>query len=429
MSISVASRDGRPALLLIDQLEAVAAMSDAVGSAADVEDIYRAGLDALLQALPIDRAAILVFDDDDVMRFKAWSSLSADYRRSVEGHTPWTRGQRGAQPVLVADVLDDAALAPWREVIVREGIRALAFVPLESRDGVLGKFMLYGDAPHAFTAEEVRLATIIARHVAFALERRRAEQALRDSERALERAVRHRTQELEASRRLTSEFVSVVAHDLRAPLRAISGYVEALVEESDQLLGERPRAYAASVLAATERMDRMILDLLAYVRMERAQLSLARVPLAGVVVRTRDDLRAHIEARDAEVRVDVGPCEAALAHEGALALALQHLMLNALRFVAPDRRPQVTVRCEPRDKRVRLVVEDNGTGIGPEHHERVFRAFEQLGSESRPAGTGLGLALVRRAAQRMGGEAGVDSAPGRGSRFWIELPMADLPAR
>ncbi|HET7225443.1 MAG TPA: GAF domain-containing sensor histidine kinase [Candidatus Eisenbacteria bacterium] len=429
MSISEDTRGGRSAVLLIDQLEAVAAMSDAVGSAADVDDIYRAGLDALLQALPVDRASILVFDDDEVMRFKAWANLSADYRRAVEGHTPWKRGQRGAEPVLVADVLDDAALAPWRDVIVGEGIRALAFVPLESRDGVLGKFMLYADAPHAFTAEEVRLATIIARHIAFALERRRAEQALRDSERALERAVRRRTEELEAARRLTSEFVSVVAHDLRAPLRAISGYIEALVEECDGQLGERPRAYASSVLAATGRMDRLILDLLSYVRMERTQVTLARVALAEVALQTRVRLRAPIEARAAEVRIEIGPDDAALAHEETLAQALHHLMLNALRFVAPDRRPEVTVRCEPRGTRIRVVVEDNGPGIAPEHHERIFRAFEQLGSEGRPAGTGLGLALVRRAAQRMGGEAGVHSEPGRGSRFWIEVAAADFGTR
>ena len=112
-----------------------------------VQEIYGAALDALRAGLGVERASILLFDPDGVMRFKAFRGLSEAYRRAVEGHTPWTPDSPDPQPIWVSDVAADASLEAYRPVFAAEGIAALAFIPLVSLDRVIGKFMLYFDAP------------------------------------------------------------------------------------------------------------------------------------------------------------------------------------------------------------------------------------------------------------------------------------------
>jgi PAS domain S-box-containing protein len=163
------------------QLRALHQLSDAVGRAQSLADIYDHALDCLLHLLAADRAAILLLDSDGVMRFKAWRGLSDSYRRFAEGHSPWEVTDPDPQPVLVPDVSTEPSLAALRDVILGARIRALGFIPLLSRGVLLGKFMLYFDQTHAFTAEETELARTIAQYVAFAIERKLTEDALHES--------------------------------------------------------------------------------------------------------------------------------------------------------------------------------------------------------------------------------------------------------
>lgn len=140
---------------------------------------YHEAVDAVVTTLGVDRASLLLFDPDGVMRFKAWRGLSDAYRRAVEGHTPWTPGEADAKPILVPDVAADAGLAEYTPTFRAEGIAGLAFIPLVSSGGVVGKFMLYYDEPHDFTPAEVQVAEILAADVALLLERHRSEQAER----------------------------------------------------------------------------------------------------------------------------------------------------------------------------------------------------------------------------------------------------------
>jgi PAS domain S-box-containing protein len=150
-----------------------------VAEATDVADVYRAALTCIEQSLGVERASVLLFDDDGVMRFCAWRGLSDTYRAAVEGHSPWTPDTTDAAPLLVQDVAADASLEKLRDTLQAEGIAALAFVPLRLGTKLLGKFMLYYDRPHEFTPGEVLTAQTIAAHVAFAIDQR----AHRESER------------------------------------------------------------------------------------------------------------------------------------------------------------------------------------------------------------------------------------------------------
>jgi len=158
-----------------DRFKALYNLLSALSRARVLEDLYDAALSSLMEVTAADRAAILLFDEDGVIRFKASRGLSERYRAAVEGHSPWPRGASDAPALVVPDVLAHADLAPFHDALREEGIRVAVFVPLALDAGVFGKFMLYYDTPHPFTEDELEVATAIAAHVAMATERKRAE--------------------------------------------------------------------------------------------------------------------------------------------------------------------------------------------------------------------------------------------------------------
>ena len=158
------------------------ALTRAIGKSRTVEEIYDAALDALEAGLGVDRASILMFDPDGVMRFKAYRGLSQSYRQAVEGHTPWRPDSPDPQPIWVENIANDRSLDGYADVFAAERIRALAFIPLISLDRVIGKFMLYFATPTAANDDNLQLAMVIASQVAFAVERTRTSELVLKSE-------------------------------------------------------------------------------------------------------------------------------------------------------------------------------------------------------------------------------------------------------
>ncbi len=219
-------------------------------------------------------------------------------------------------------------------------------------------------------------------------------------------------------------FAYSVSHDLRAPLRAMQGFSQALIEDFSESLDSTGRNYAARIAAAAGRMDQLIQDLLTYSRLGRADLECRPVALDDVIRFAVDGVSEEVHRNGGAVDV-VGAPPLVLANRAALQQVMSNLITNAVKFVAPGTPPRIVVRCEEADGRVRLWVEDNGIGIAEEHHQRIFDVFQRLhGAETYP-GTGIGLSIVRKGVERMGGTCGVQSELGRGSRFWIELAKAE----
>jgi len=169
-------------------------------------EIYEAALDAILTALPCDRASILLYDQQRVMRFVAWRSLSKKYRKAVEGHSPWKPNAKNPQPVSVADVDLADIPKPLKSTIRSEGIRAVAFIPLVAEGKLIGKFMTYYNTLHVFTDNDITLALNIARQLALGIDRKRADKALRESEERL-RAIINQSNAGIANCDLTGRFV------------------------------------------------------------------------------------------------------------------------------------------------------------------------------------------------------------------------------
>lgn len=237
-------------------------------------------------------------------------------------------------------------------------------------------------------------------------ERRRAEDKLRET-----------VQELEV-------FSYSIAHDLRGPLRSMQGYADILNNDYASHLDEEARGYLLRIAIAARRMDALILDILSYSKVAHGELTLRPIDV-GQLIHDITDTYPALQAGRADITVE-SPLPMVMANEAALTQVLSNLLGNAVKFVAPGVRPRVDVWSQKQNGFVRLWFEDNGIGIPKEAQGRLFNMFTRLQRSDAYEGTGVGLAIVRKAAERMSGSVGVESEEGKGSRFWVQLKTAEV---
>ena len=252
-----------------------------------------------------------------------------------------------------------------------------------------------------------------------ALEAARAE--LKQANAKLEHTVADRTASLREAVAQMEEFSYTVSHDLRAPLRAMQTYSETLLEDHAERLDPTGLHYLNRIAASARRLDKMVLDLLTYSRINRGELKMGPVPLDRL---TREIVESYPGMQPDEADVVIEPLGTVLGHEPSLVQAVANLLTNAVKFVAPGVRPRIRVWAESKGDRRRIWVEDNGIGIAPSVQRRLFQMFERIDPSADYEGNGVGLAIVRKALQRMGGEVGMESDGATGCRFWFELPAA-----
>jgi PAS domain S-box-containing protein len=254
-------------------------------------------------------------------------------------------------------------------------------------------------------------------------ERKQAEVALREAHAQLasravhlEKLVNERTAKLQETIGDLETFSYSIVHDLRAPLRAMQNFARLLVEECGPV-NETAQDYANRITTAAERMDRLIQEVLNYSRVARAELPLAPVNTAALV-RSIVETYPALQPPRAQVELN-GNLPPVHANEAALTQCISNLLGNAVKFIAPGVTPHVRVWGETVGHRVRLHFQDNGIGIEREAHEKIFQMFQRL--SKRYEGTGIGLTIVKKAIEKMGGTVGLESEPGKGSTFSLEL--------
>jgi signal transduction histidine kinase/ActR/RegA family two-component response regulator len=402
-------------------IQALYTLVDHVSRASSVATIYEEALIALMATVMPDRASVLVFDEADVMRFRAWHALSADYRAAVEGHSPWNRDAVDPAPIVVRDVFADPSLASYEAVFRAEGIRALAFIPLVGDGQLLGKFMLYYDTLHDLSTDELQLAQTIAHHVAFGLRRQAREQEAAQAARRREEL----RAEAERANRAKDEFIAMVSHELRTPMTAMLGWTRML--RSGQL-DAKSAAHALDVIERNLRQQTQILtDLLDVSRIVSGKLTLdlQQVDLASVIEMAVEIVRPVVDAKELKLTTSLATgLGRVLGDETRLQQVFWNLISNAVKFTPAGGR--IDVRLERIDDRARVSVVDTGRGIAPEFLPQLFERFRQAetGFTRHHGGLGLGLAIVRNLVDLHGGRVYASSAgEGHGATFVVELPL------
>jgi PAS domain S-box-containing protein len=251
---------------------------------------------------------------------------------------------------------------------------------------------------------------------------KRAEEKERELNAELEERVRERTAELEASTRELDAFAYSVSHDLRAPLRAMAGFSEVLLADHGDQLDATGRGYLGRVVAATERMGRLIDDLLDLSRAGRVELDLQPVDLTALAHRITADAEAADLGRAGDVDVCIDEGLNAVGDPVLLELLVLNLLSNAWKFTAKTAKPRIHVGSLARGASTVFFVEDNGAGFDMRYADKLFAPFQRLHSLDDFPGSGIGLAIVGRIVARHGGRIWAEGEPGEGAAFFFTLP-------
>lgn len=380
--------------------------AQAVVAAGRVEDVFEAAITAVELSLGANRSAVLTFDDDGVLRFRAWRNLTDGYRDAVERHSPWPRDADGSEPVLVSDTQNDAGLAPYRALFRGEGIGAIACMPLMSAGRLLGKFMVCYEQPHAFLESDADTARAIANHLASVI-------------------VRFSTlTKLEETIRYNELFAGVLAHDLRNPLGAMVMAAQLLLmrKEGETAIAEREKKPLSRIVASGERMNTMIEQLLDFTR-TRSGGGIPIEPHEADLADLCDQAVAELELAHPEWRIQRA---AAGDQRGAwdsarLLQVFSNLIANACQHGNPD--VPVFVKLDgAAEHEVRIEVRNGGT-IPESLLPHLFDPFRSIGHRrDHSRGLGLGLFIIREIVRGHGGSVDVTSTELEGTSFVIQLP-------
>jgi signal transduction histidine kinase len=314
--------------------------------------------------------------------------------------------------------MEESVLGEVRQYLGFAGMQGIAASPIMSQGGVQGILVVIRNT--SLSPEETWFLSALADQAAISLANAHFHGTLVSREAKLQ-------EEAAQSGRLARELealIHAVAHDLRAPLETMTACGKLLFDEfGEQNLTEKSRNYLIRIASGADAMAALIQDLLAYTRLARAELELESVDLEDAVSEALAGLPTEIERRGGLVRAESRGFKV-LAHRKTLVKILGHLLSNAVKFVGPGQEPRVEVKAESLGEFIRVSILDTGIGIAEESRDRIFGVFERLNRVEEYPGTGIGLAIVRRGVERMGGRSGVVSKLGQGSRFWIELREA-----
>lgn|GEM_PF-948093 len=335
----------------------------------------------------------------------------------------WPTLDLGGQPV-------GAVIQLTRSTLFRENVIAM-------NEALLVAGLRQHELREAAEVTNAQLQIEIAERAEVEAALRDAKARLREQAESLENKVAERTAQLRTSVAELEAFAYSLAHDLRAPVRAIRGFTQLALEIPGSEVGPTAAEFLHRVVKAAVRMDSLIQDVLGLSEIILKPIKMASVDV-DALVKTLVQERTDFASGRAEIKVD-SPLFPMHGNEASLSQCVSNLMSNALKFVKPGARPYVHIwtdevapwiqepsassdQTEPDTPIIRLWIEDHGIGIANDQYERIFQIFQRLHGSSNYEGTGIGLAIVRKAIDRMGGAVGVLSEVGEGSRFWLELP-------
>lgn len=333
--------------------------------------------------------------------------------QGISGQVAATR-----QPALISNVQN--LEGPETDIIRGLGVRAYACEPLVLGERLIGTLAFASRTRERFERLDQEMFATLANYIALTRERFRLRRELERHAQDLEETVEERTARLRATIHDLELMSYNIMHDMRAPLRSIQSFADLIEEDAGEGLNAEAQTHLSRIRSSAERMDALIRDVLSYAGTARSELPMQPIELTPLI-RGIVESYPTLQSNKARIRVDPN-LPRVLGNQAALTQCFSNLLGNAVKFVPPGKAPTVQVSATRGSGRVRVRVKDNGIGVPPECQEKIFGMFTRLSKQYE--GTGIGLAIVRKAAERMGGQVGLESQPGQGSCFWLELKEA-----
>jgi PAS domain S-box-containing protein len=415
------------------QQRALFRLADQLQRARSVDEVNSAALDAIFGALQCDRASILLLDDNGVMRFVSWRGLSDAYRNATEGHCPWKPDASSPEPVCINDVEASDLEGPLKRVVKTEGIAALAFVPLVSQGKLIGKFMMYFDAPHVFTREDMELGLTISRQLAFGIDRKRAEEELRRSEErfrklaeTLDAEVRIRTRELEKRnaeverqserlRDLSQRLMQSRDDERRRIARELhdsAGQTLTVLAISLARLAQEAEQKAPTLLRDSHESQELVQQLSQEIRTMSYLLHPPLLDESGLAAALSWYVDGLAGRSDLEIELNIPEDFGRLPRE--MELVVFRLVQECLTNIHRHSESKTAVIKITRDaENVHLEVRDQGKGMSPERLNEI---------QSRSSG--VGIRGMRERVRQFDGQMSIES-DGAGTRICVTLPAGD----
>ncbi len=351
-----------------------------------------------------------------------YTHLNGPHSRIKMGEFKIGRIAQNQMPHLTNDVQNDPNVSDqnWAR---REKMVAFAGYPLIVDNKTVGVIAIF--ARDSISDSVLNEFSLIADGLAQWIQRTHAEAALRESEQKLadanvdlDKKIQERTLSLQQAIGQMEEFSYSVSHDLRAPIRAIEAYTRYMLTDFGNQIPREANSFLEKITRNTTRMNRMINDVLTLSRISRSEIQLHPVAVKSLL---DEIIEQHPQMQPPNARIEIQADVTVTGDEISLSQALSNLLTNAIKFVQPGIVPHVKIWSESEYGKVRIWIEDNGIGIKPEHQTKLFGMFQRLQVNPAYEGTGVGLAIVKKAVERMGGTVGMESDGVKGSRFWIEL--------
>ncbi len=352
-------------------------------------------------------------------------SYSSHYKRQLGwedadiGDTldEWNQRVHGDDRDKVVAEVDEAITVPGKEIRVEHRLR--------HRNGHYRWFLAQATVRRAENGEPL---AVVGSQVDIT-RLKKTEQALRDSEARyrelaaqLEVRVTERTAQLQDAYLELEGFAYAVSHDLKAPLRAIDGYSHLLEQSAREKLSPEEHAYVERLRTSALRMAALIDGLLAYSRVERRELHIVEVKLDEIINEALVEQEPILANRHLSLTCEV-PEVTLFVDREALLIVMRNLIDNSVKFTRRQASPMLDIQASVRDGRVTIEVRDNGIGFDPAYHDKIFTIFNRLDASTEYEGTGAGLALARKAVQRMNGRLWATSELGQGATFFVEIPI------
>jgi hypothetical protein len=348
-----------------------------------------------------------------------FSALSRKLRFQPGAGLPG-RVWKSREPVWVQNVTRDENF-PRAAVAEKVGLKAALAIPILSNEDVIAVIEFFLREPRNEDERLVKVIAAVASQLGMVIERKRAADALNLLNAELEQRVAQRTAALDTKSRELETFAYSVAHDLKAPLRGIDGYSRLLFEDHGAKLDDEGRTFLQNIQSSSKEMNQLIEDLLAYSRLERREMKPDRLELCPLINALVEQKKHDATARGIDFVVNVNG-GTVVADPTGLAQALRNYLDNAVKFTRDAPAPRIEVGAQENEFGCRLWVRDNGVGFDMKYHDQIFEIFKRLHLDDDYAGTGIGLAIVRKVMERAGGRAWAESQPGAGATFYLEIP-------